>query len=188
MVLLPIALVALAGLAWQLVSVDAIGEMFQVRFGYQQYDDVRFAIQLRAVETALSHPLGLGPGSTEGAFGRSAHSLYVRALVENGLFGALSLFAFMFLSLARSVWVSVFSRDLEDRLRFAVTAGALVGALVESTVIDTVHWRHLWIFLGLAWAPMPPRRVKAPPNVVRPGRAPSSPRNTRRRSPPGDAR
>jgi hypothetical protein len=157
-VLLPLAVLVLAGLAWQLVSVDAIGEMFAVRFGYQQYDDVRFAIQRNALEAVWTHPLGLGPGSTEGAFSRSAHSLYVRALIENGLLGALSLFAFLFLSLGRSVWVAIFSRALEDRQRFAAIAGALVGALVESTVIDTVHWRHLWIFCGLAWAPMPTRR------------------------------
>ena len=189
-VLLPVALVVLAGFAWQLVSVDAIAEMFEVRFGYQQYDDVRFAIQLRAVETALQHPLGLGPGSTEAAVGRSAHSLYVRALIENGLLGALSLFAFMFLSLGRAIWVAVFSRSLEDRLRFAVIGGALVGALVESTVIDTVHWRHFWIFLGLAWAPMPPSRVRTtgPPDVVRPPHAPGTPRHPRRGSPARDAR
>lgn len=182
-VLLPLALVLLAGLAWQLVSVDAIGEMFEVRVGYQQYDDVRFAIQERAVRTALHNPLGLGPGSTEGAFGRSAHSLYVRALVESGLLGAFSLFAFLFLSLGRATWIAVFSRSLEHRLRFAVIAGALAGALVESTVIDTVHWRHFWIFLGLAWAPMPPRRTSnhAPSNVARPGHGPGFPRHPRHR-------
>jgi len=162
MVLLPVAIVILAGFAYQLVSVDAIGEMFQVRFGYQQYDDVRFAIQLEAVQTALHNPLGLGPGSTEGAFSRSAHSLYVRTLVENGLLGAVSLFSFLFLSLGRATWVAIFSRNLEDRQRFAVIAGALVGALVESTVIDTVHWRHFWIFCGLAWGPMPIRRASRP--------------------------
>ena len=189
-VLLPVALVVLAGFAWQLVSVDAIAEMFEVRFGYQQYDDVRFAIQLRAIETALAHPLGLGPGSTEAAVGRSAHSLYVRALIENGLLGALSLFGFMFLSLGRAIWIAVFSRSLEDRLRFAVVAGALVGALVESTVIDTVHWRHFFIFLGLAWAPMPASRVRThgPPDVVRPRHGPGPPRNPRRGSPARDAR
>ncbi len=178
MVLLPLAILALAGFAYQLVSVDAIGEMFEVRFGYQQYDDVRFAIQLEAVRTALLNPLGLGPGSTEGAFSRSAHSLYVRTLVENGLLGALSLFAFLFLSLARTAWIAVFSHDLEDRQRFAIIAGALVGALVESTVIDTVHWRHLWIFLGLAWAPMPTNRRRGSPrhgNARRAQRGPPPP-------------
>ncbi len=189
-VLLPLALVVLAGLAWQLVSIDAIGEMFEVRFSYQQYDDVRFAIQQRAVESAQHNPLGLGPGSTEGAFGRSAHSLYVRALVESGLLGALALFAFLFLSLGRAAWIAVFGRGLEDRLRFAVITGALVGALVESTVIDTVHWRHFWVFLGLAWAPMPARRTRTdtPANVVGRRHGPRSPRHPRRHPPARDAR
>ncbi|MCR9165919.1 MAG: O-antigen ligase family protein [Nannocystaceae bacterium] len=186
-VLLPAAIILLAAVAYQLVSVDAIGEMFEVRFGYQQYDDVRFAIQIEAVRIAFENPLGLGPGSTEGVVSRSAHSLYVRTLVENGLLGALALFTFLAMTVGRAVWIAVYSRALEDRLRFAVVAGALVGALVESTVIDTVHWRHLWILLALAWAPMPNARTRAP-NVIRPGHGPISPRNPGRRSPPGDAR
>jgi hypothetical protein len=24
---------------------------------------------------------------------------------------------------------------------------------VESAVIDTIHWRHLWLLLALAWVP-----------------------------------
>jgi uncharacterized membrane protein YsdA (DUF1294 family) len=108
-------------------------------------------------------------------------------LVENGLLGALSLFSFLLMTVGRAAWIAIYSRALEDRLRFAVIAGGLVGALVESTVIDTVHWRHLWIFLGLAWAPMPPSRTKTP-NVIRPGHGPSPSRNPRRRAPPRDAR
>lgn len=185
-VLLPAAIILLTGVAYQLVSVDAIGEMFEVRFGYQQYDDVRFAIQIEAVRIALDNPLGLGPGSTEGVVSRSAHSLYVRTLVENGLLGALSLFAFLLMTVGRAVWIAIYSRALEDRLRFAVIAGGLVGALVESTVIDTVHWRHLWIFLALAWAPMPPSRTQAS-NVIRRGHGSSPPRNPGRRPPASDA-
>ncbi len=189
-VLLPVAILFLAGFAYQLVSIDAIGEMFKMRFGYQQYDDVRFAIQIEAVRASLHSPLGFGPGSTEGAFSRSAHSLYVRTLVENGLLGAASLFSFLLLTLARSAWIAVFSRTLQDRVRFAVITGVLVGALVESAVIDTVHWRHLWIFLGLAWAPMPPRRASADASadMVRAEHAQRSLRHPRRHSSARDAR
>jgi len=37
-----------------------------------------------------------------------------------------------------------------------ITAGVLLaliaGQLVNSLVIDSMHWRHLWVVLGLVWA------------------------------------
>jgi len=34
---------------------------------------------------------------------------------------------------------------------FSFTASCIAGYLVNSAVIDTVHWRHVWLFLALAW-------------------------------------
>jgi hypothetical protein len=30
--------------------------------------------------------------------------------------------------------------------------------LVNSLVIDSIHWRHLWVVLGLAWASLEMQR------------------------------
>ncbi len=154
-VLFPPVLLLLAIAAFQLLSVDAVSDMFSIRFGMQSYDNLRFEIQARATAVALQNPLGLGPGMTERTFTVAAHSTYVRALVEHGFLGLLSVLALMLTSAGRSVWMAVFATDLQDRLRFSVIAAALCGMAVESSVIDTIHWRHYWIFLGLAWAPTP---------------------------------
>lgn len=153
--LFPPVLAMLAVLAYQLLSLEAVSDMFSIRFGMQGYDDLRFSNQADAFATALHHPLGLGPGSTETLFTTAAHSTYVRALVENGLLGALSLVGLMVLSGGRALWFAVASESLEHRLRFAVIAAALCGMYVEAAVIDTVHWRHFWIVMALAWCPAP---------------------------------
>ena len=151
----PLVVVLLSLHAYQLASVPDVHDMFALRFGMQSYDAARFATQSHALHTAVHNPLGLGPGSTEGAFSLAAHSTYVRALVENGVLGALSLFAFMVVSCGRAMWYAVVSRQTLDRLRFAVVTAVLCGMYVEAAVIDTVHWRHFWLFLALAWCPAP---------------------------------
>lgn len=147
-------LLLLAGIAaYQLMSLQAVQDMFTMRFGMQNYDTLRFAIQAQATDVALQNPLGLGPGTTETTFAVAAHSTYVRGLVENGLLGVASLVGFMALSGGRTAWLAVSSAAAEDRLRFAVIAGALCGMFVEAAVIDTIHWRHFWLFLAFAWCP-----------------------------------
>lgn len=163
----PVALL-LSVLAIQLLSVDGISNMFEMRFGMQSYDDLRFRIQGEAVSVALLNPLGLGPGMTEKTFSVAAHSTYVRSLVEHGFLGLFSIVALVFASIIRSVWFAVFAAVQQDRLRFAVTAAALCGMAVESAVIDTIHWRHYWVFLAMAWAPTPHRQRSASSSSRRP--------------------
>lgn len=163
----PVALL-LGLVAIQLLSVDAISNMFEMRFGMQSYDDLRFRIQAEAASVALQNPLGLGPGMTEKTFSVAAHSTYVRSLVEHGFLGLFSIVALVLVSIARSVWFAVFAAVQQDRLRFAVTAGVLCGMAVESAVIDTIHWRHYWVFLAMAWAPTPRRQRAAVSSTRRP--------------------
>lgn len=154
-VLFPPVLLLLAVVAVQLLSVDAVSNMFEIRFGMQSYDDLRFRIQAQAASVALEYPLGLGPGMTEKTFTVAAHSTYVRSLVEHGFLGLFSIVALVIVSILRSVWMAVYGVAQQDRLRFALVAGALCGMAVESGVIDTIHWRHYFVFLALAWAPAP---------------------------------
>ena len=43
----------------------------------------------------------------------------------------------------------------------AALFGAWCGLLVNSFVIDTLHWRHLWVVAALIWAGWARRRVGA---------------------------
>jgi O-antigen ligase len=158
MIVAPVLLVGAAVVTYQLLSVDAISEMFEMRFGLQSYDTLRFSNQQDVLTTALEHPLGLGPGATEREFQVAAHSVYIWALMETGLLGFLSLVGLMVVSVARATWLAVSARSLQHRLVFAVIAASLCAMYGEAAIIDVIHWRHFWVFLAFAWCPAPPLR------------------------------
>jgi O-antigen ligase len=128
------------------------GEFIDERTAMQDYDADRFAAQHEGIELAFEDPFGLGPGQFEprvGVLGISAHSLYVRTLLENGLAGLVSLFVFLGLTLLVAFRSALSGGPLAAC--GAVVAASLVGVLLNSVVVDTMHWRSLWIQAGLAW-------------------------------------
>jgi len=124
-----------------------LGEVMSRRWTFYGYDEARFSIQRRGIVAAFTHPIGVGPGGWP-----NTHSLYVRTLAEHGVLGLASLVLLiggLMLPLVRRAWQGGAAKGiLPDRLLVATIA----GQLVNSVVIDSIHWRHLWILLGLAWS------------------------------------
>lgn len=86
---------------------------------------------------------GIGTGRWEQVIHFSAHGLFIRVLVENGLLGLVVLLTILYLTL----------RELFHRCDngLAIVIGcSLVGIMVQSLVIDTIHWRHFYLLIGLA--------------------------------------
>lgn len=156
-----VALVVVGGLLIVAFDHPTVSDMLEIRASTQGYDDDRFANQAAALALGLEHPLGIGPGATEGHFTISAHSLYVRAFVENGFVGLCATAGLVLLSLARALWSALRPGDPDGQRIMAVVAAALCGAVIESAVIDSIHWRHLWLLLALAWAPLTAHRVRS---------------------------
>ena len=75
----------------------------------------------------------------------------VRTGFENGIVGFAALALFLLFSLGRSMRRAVTARNPRSHMLFSFTAACIAGYLVNSAVIDTVHWRHVWLFLALAW-------------------------------------
>jgi O-antigen ligase len=148
-----LAMAFLAPIIWRLVELPAVQEMLQIRLRYQNYDTNRFATQVDAILAAIEHPLGIGPGVSESTFSRATHSLYVRALIENGPLGLLSMLLLLLSSLGRVTWRALGAEDDRSRAFLSAVAAMLWGLTAESFVIDSVHWRHFWIVLALAWTP-----------------------------------
>jgi hypothetical protein len=151
----PFAVVLLAIALDRLTDVGIVQDMLELRLGPQHYDSERFANQRRAIEVAARTPLGIGPGHTELWFERSAHNAYVRAFVENGYLGGLSLTALLIASMLRAIWMALNVREPRLQVAMAMVGASLAAICVESTVIDSVHWRHMWVLAGLAWVPAP---------------------------------
>jgi len=94
--------------------------------------------------------IGFGPGQFELNYPMSAHSLFVRTISENGVIG-FSLLTIIFGILI----IKLYQRRISGISIFGLNINAIlaiiIGILVNGLVIDTIHWRHLWLILGIAW-------------------------------------
>ena len=129
-----------------------VNELFAGRMGLQGYDQHRFANQMDALVFGLNHPLGIGPGQSEQHLDFSTHSLYARLFIETGAVGTLAFLAFVAMSLERAYWCS---KRVKGDLKgvYVLIFVALTGLIFNSFFVDTLHWRHFWLLLALAWIP-----------------------------------
>ncbi|MDQ4029861.1 MAG: hypothetical protein M3168_02355, partial [Actinomycetota bacterium] len=120
------------------------------RVGLQEYDTNRFEAQVAGLPAAERYPFGVGPGQYEQIAPISAHSTYVRALAEEGVLGLLTVLALFTLTLGWAIRNAIAGRDSYG-VGSAALLGAWCGILVNGFVVDTLHWRHLWLVAALVW-------------------------------------
>ncbi|SLN64335.1 O-antigen ligase family protein [Roseisalinus antarcticus] len=130
-------------------------EFFSQRSQLQAYDTDRFTNWARAIDVITREPLGIGPGHYVGQnhfpqseFDLATHNLYLKVTVENGWLGLvcfLLAIAVVLVGLSRT-WTQ---RDGREPIRIAVFA-VVIGQLVNSVVVDSLHWRHFFVVLGFA--------------------------------------
>jgi O-antigen ligase len=116
----------------------------------QGYDTQRFSNQSTSLGDMFRHVLGYGPGQTEVDRPISAHSTYVRAAFEQGLPGLASLVLVLAGTLLCAILLAR-RREQVNGVGTAALLGIWIGQVANSFFIDTLHWRHLWIFAGLIW-------------------------------------
>lgn len=131
-------------------AIEDLRLLFTERFGLQSYDQDRFATQIQATLDSMQNPLGIGPGQSELVYDYAIHSLYIRLLAENGLIGFLSFNLFLFATLTRCVRRALVCKTAHQPV-YHLFLALLSGILVNSLVIDSLHWRHFWILLALPW-------------------------------------
>jgi O-antigen ligase len=141
------------------VTVSGSGDFLVERAQIQSYDADRFAAWVAGLEPAQRYPFGVGPGQFEELASISAHSTYVRALAEQGLPGLLAVSALMIFTLGAALANAVAGRGTHG-IGSAALLGAWCGLLVNSFVIDTLHWRHLWVVAALIWAGWASRQAR----------------------------
>ena len=117
----------------------------------QNYDLQRFAAQRAGLRIVQDYPLGIGPGQFEHDIGYASHSTYVRVLAEQGFMGLFVFLALVLATLGLATRNVFLGRDTFGISSVPLLAG-LCGLLANSTFVDTLHWRHTWLVLGLIWA------------------------------------
>ena len=154
------------GVAGTLAATGSLG-FLEERARIQTYDTQRFGAQRTGLELAAEHPAGIGPGQFELRAPISAHSTYVRALAEQGILGLAVIAALFLATLVFAGGNAIGGRDTFG-IGSAALLGAWVGLLVNSFVVDTLHWRHLWFVAAMIWVGTT-RRFSSPA-VPRPAR------------------
>jgi hypothetical protein len=118
---------------------------------HQSYDNGRFAAQHLGWELGWTHPVGIGPGQFESYSPVAAQSTFVRVFSEQGPMALLLWVAMLLVTLVLAVRNVAVGRDTYG-IGSAALLGAWCGMILNSTVVDTLHWRHMWVVAALIWA------------------------------------
>lgn len=135
--------------------------------GLTEYDVYgRFTVWQAGFRIVSDNPWGIGPGQFEVispayqtrlsvkkyVLTPAAHNTYLRVLAENGIAGFTLLIGALLGFLWKSLKTCLVVKGEETVAATAWLCSSLVGILAESFVIDTLHWRHFWILVGLSLA------------------------------------
>ncbi|MFN3658769.1 MAG: O-antigen ligase family protein [Pseudolabrys sp.] len=136
-----------------LLSIESIGSMFTQRAQLIQHYDVgsggRFQLQELALGAVLNFPNGMGPFEFGRVFGLQQHNVYLQAFLVYGWFGAMAYFILLIATIYAGLRAAFVRTPWQP---YVVTAlGAFVGEVAEGFIIDTDHWRHFFLLLGMVW-------------------------------------
>lgn len=148
-----VAIAALGVLVVAMLSVGSLRTMLMERAQLIQSYDVgtggRFQLQELAVGTLLDQPFGLGPFEFARIFGLQQHNVYLQAFLVYGWVGGAAYIAMVVTTLAIGLRASFLRTPWQPYL--IASYGMFVGEVAESFIIDSDHWRHYFLALGLVW-------------------------------------
>ncbi|MDQ3916491.1 MAG: O-antigen ligase family protein [Actinomycetota bacterium] len=103
--------------------------------------------------------LGVGPSSTDESLAERGggqtgeiHNDYMAGLLERGLLGAVGNVFLFVVAAAWSVRVGLDQRLTAEGWRPAALAGGVVVILMAAMSLETLHFRHVWLFFALVVA------------------------------------
>lgn len=145
-----IAMVTALLVALQFEKVQAL---FETRTQLvQEYDGGhlgRFARHRLGFEMAMERPLGIGPMMFGKIFPEDEHNIWLKSLTTYGWIGFVSYVALMIWTLC--IGFRYLLRDRPWQPYLMVAWIVLVGHVLVGNVIDTDHWRHFFLLLGIVW-------------------------------------
>jgi O-antigen ligase len=146
-----LAVLAAIGVA-ALIALVATGQLglFESRSKLQGYDNTRFQNQAIAISKSTARVFGHGPGQASLELVQNAHSTYVETLFESGVIG-IALLVTLFGATLLCALVMAFRDGDVHGVGSAALLGIWAGHLLNSGVVDTLHWRHAWIVAAFIW-------------------------------------
>jgi hypothetical protein len=134
-----------------------ISDLFEERASLaQSYDvgpDGRFGGQEKARGLIVENPLGIGALTFARAYhNEDVHNVYLSMFLNAGWLGG-------FLYLTISALTVIYGlrhafRRTASQPYFLVAYATLAAIIFEGLIIDTDHWRHYYLLMGLVWGLM----------------------------------
>jgi hypothetical protein len=136
------------------LSFDMIRSVFEERASLEQSYDLgvtgRFGSQLRAIPMLLSEPNGFGPLRFRWLFlQQDPHNVYINAFASYGWLGGISWLALTAATCWAGWWLVFRRGPLQSQA--IVLWSVLFVTILQGVQIDTDHWRHFYLMLGLVW-------------------------------------
>jgi hypothetical protein len=136
-----------------LLSSDSVANLLKERASLgQSYDSGRFGRfgrHILGAEMALDLPFGIGPLQFTKYFPEDTHNSFLNAFMSGGWLAGICYPALVLTTLFYGIR-TLFIPTPWRRAYIAVFA-AFLGALAESLIIDTDHWRHFFLLIGALW-------------------------------------
>jgi hypothetical protein len=136
-----------------LASISSVHDMILDRAKAIQPYDVgpggRFWLQRLALGAILDNPNGLGPFEFDRIFGLQQHNVYMQGFLVYGWLGGAAYLALVAITLALGLLIVSMPTPWQYYL---ITAYAVfAGEAFEGLIVDTDHWRHFFLVLGMVW-------------------------------------
>ena len=135
------------------LQFDQIADLFSDRAKLvQAYDGARLGrFERHAIGflMAMEHPLGIGPLEFGLMWGEDTHNIWLKALMDYGWIGFVSYVTLTAWTLVLGFRFLLRDRPWQPYLMLAYIV--LVGHAIIGNVIDTDHWRHFYLLMGVVW-------------------------------------
>lgn len=150
----------MAGIAAASIALFAIFQVEQVRNLFeerasldQSYDvgpDGRFGGQEKARNLILENPFGIGTHTFRDKYHHEEpHNVYLSMFLNAGWVGGLLYALTVVTTLVIGLRGAMFNGALQGG--FVVASAAFAGVAFEGFVIDSDHWRHVFILMACIW-------------------------------------
>ena len=142
---------AVVGGALQVEKIAGlVGERASVAQSYDVGPEGRFGGQEKAIGLILEYPLGIGAGSF--AFDHhheEPHNVYLSMPLNAGWAGGGLYLAAIALTLLLGIQQAFKRTPWQPLVLIAVSA--FLANVAEGLIIDTDHWRHFYLLMGVIW-------------------------------------
>ena len=144
------------------INVPAVRDLYDQRaLLVQEYDAAptgRFERQQLGFFLVQEKPLGLGPFEFGARYGEDEHNTWLKAFTTYGWLGGFSYAILAIWTLAAATPLLFKSRPWQPVIQ--CTYAVFVGHLLVHSVIDTNHWRHLFLIYGMLWGTIAAEKIR----------------------------